>query len=104
MGLSHSGSRPAKTARYSNRLGISFRQHRPAGCLHTDQARGKRDSNAMVEVLVAAVLTDAVFSIEVFSAGTVVSIRTTMDTAMSRTVIIRSTVRPPATDRVWLRS
>jgi len=38
----------------------------------------------------------------VFSAGTVVSLRTTMDTVMPRTVTTRSTVRPPATDRILL--
>src|SRR6516225_5022970 len=53
-------------------------------------------------VLTAAVLTGAVSSTRVFSAGMGASIRATMDTGLPRTVIIRSTVRPPATDQIWL--
>jgi hypothetical protein len=52
--------------------------------------------------LAAAGLTGAVSSTRVFSAGMGASIRATMDTGLPRTVIMRSTVRPPATDQIWL--
>jgi hypothetical protein len=52
--------------------------------------------------LAAAGLTGAVSSTRVFSAGMGASIRATMDTGLTRTVIIGSTVRPPANDQIWL--
>ena len=57
---------------------------------------------SMAEVLAVAVLTGVVLSTVVFSAGMVTSIQATMGTAIPRPVTIRSTVRPPATDRVRL--
>jgi hypothetical protein len=63
-------------------------------------AAGLAATVSMAEVLTAAVLPGAIFSTGVFSAGMVAFIQATVDTGMPRTVTIRSTARPPATDRV----